>query len=560
MIVRRCARAALAAFVIVASGSLAGQALSATQALTPWDAQLYSAAFDAAHHGDFATVDAKLSQVTDKCLVGMVLYEKLTNPKASSFTASYDQLTAWLANYGDLPGAKRIWELAKKRKPSGAPDPAPPASMAAAHTWSSLDAAQIQSDLALADPDTLGPKAARQAFNAGDFDTARKIGDSNGDHFTAALAAFRKQDLGDAFRRFQAIALDVSGDPWARSQGAYWAARTAIAKGEPEKAPQFLKIASQFPNTFYGLVAERQLGLEPAIHHGGWAYSPAAPVPYLSGDPQLIKASAGADLDQPELQTFVTNDPRAHRALALAELGQKADAGLELRAGLSDAADDAARANWTALAQVIGVMFAKSPDQQFINEQDYPMPELHARGGITVDKALLYALIRRESAFNTKAVSWAGAYGLMQVMPATAGQLEGDDRLRRMPAMLFEPSINLRVGQDYLAWLMSQGCIEGDVLRAVAAYDGGSVPIATTLKALPSDADAILLIESIPVPESRDYVKRVMASYWIYRRLMGKDTRTLDAVAAGAHNVNVALDQPATAYASYSPPAATGSR
>jgi soluble lytic murein transglycosylase-like protein len=195
-------------------------------------------------------------------------------------------------------------------------------------------------------------------------------------------------------------------------------------------------------------------------------------------------------------------------------------------------------------------MFAKSPDQQFINDQDYPMPELHARGGITVDKALIYAVIRRESAFNPKAVSWVGAYGLMQVMPATAGEIEGDERLRRMPAMLFEPSINLRVGQDYLARLMGMGGIEGDILRAVAAYDGGSLPVTTTLKQLPSDADAILLIESIPVPESRDYVKRVMASYWIYRRLMGKETRTLDAVAAGAHTVNIALDQPAAAYAS----------
>ena len=181
------------------------------------------------------------------------------------------------------------------------------------------------------------------------------------------------------------------------------------------------------------------------------------------------------------------------------------------------------------------------------------MPELKARGGITVDKALLYALIRRESAFNSKAVSWAGAYGLMQVMPATAAQLEGDERLRRMPNMLFEPSINLRVGQDYLAWLMTQPPIEGDILRAVAAYDGGSVPVSTTLKQLPSDADAILVIESIPVPESREYVKRVMAAYWIYRRLLGQDTRSLDAVAAGAHTVNISIDQPAPAYASYTP-------
>lgn len=552
MIGRRCARVALAAFVVCSTAFGAGAASAATQALTPWDAQLYSAAFDAVRRGDFSAAEQELAQVTDKCLVGMVEFNKLTHPKAA-YVATYDALTDWLSRYGDLPGAKKIWEMARKRKPAGAPDPAPPASVSIARNWTSLDAAQIQSDLALADTQPLGPKAAREAFNAGDFDSALKLGDSNGDRFTAALAAFRKSDLTEAFRRFQAIALDVSEDPWGRSQGAYWAARTAIAKGDPEKAPPLLRIAAQYPNTFYGQIAERQLGLEPAIRHGGYAYSPPTPVSYLSGQPMLIKASVSAELDQPALQAFTTSDPRAHRALALAELGQKADAGLELRSGLADAHDDTERADWTALAQAIGAIFARSPDQQVVNEQDYPMPELKARGGITVDKALLYALIRRESAFNPKAVSWAGAYGLMQVMPATAAQLEGDERLRRMPDMLFDPSINLRIGQDYLAWLMSQPPIQGDLLRAVAAYDGGSVPVATTLKQLPPDADAILLIESIPVPESREYVKRVMAAYWIYRRLLGQDTKSLDAVAAGAHTISIALDQPAATYASYTP-------
>lgn len=555
MNLRRCAHAALAAVVVLATGLNGGAASAMTQALTPWDAQLYAAAFDAVRRGDFGAVDAKLAQVTDKSLVGMVQYQRLTHPKASAYAASYEDLTAWLAQYGDLPGAKKIWELAKKRKPAGAPDPAPPAAVAAGHNWTNLDAAQIQAEMALADPGPTDPKAARHALNSGDFDAALKAGDSNGDRFTAALAAFRKGDVADAFRRFQAIGLDVSEDPWARSQGAYWAARTAIAKGEPERAPALLKIAAQYPNTFYGQIAERQLGLEPQIRHGG-AYQPAGPIAYEAATGK----AAGIEVEETELQAFSANDARAHRALALAELGQKADSALELRAGLAGAKDDAERAHWTALAQSIGQMFAKSPEQQFINDQDYPMPELKARGGITVEKALLYALIRRESAFNPRAVSWAGAYGLMQVMPTTAGQLEGDDRLRRMPAMLFEPSINLRVGQDYLAWLMNQNGIEGDILRAVAAYDGGSVPVITALKTLPADADAILVIETIPVPESRDYVKRVMASYWVYRRLLGQDTRTLDAVAAGAHTVHISIDQPPTDFAQAGPAAAVGSR
>jgi soluble lytic murein transglycosylase-like protein len=559
MIGRRCARVALAALVVAASAFGTAEAAATPQALSPWDAQLYSAAFDAVHHGDFASADNELSQVTDKCLVGMVQFEKLLNPK--NYKATYEELTGWLSTYGDLPGAQKVWALAKKRKPLGAPDPAPPAALAGARSWASLDAAQTQTDLGLSDPQTLGPKAAREALNAGDFDNALKLGDSNGDRFTAGLAAFRTSSWEDAFHRFQSIALDVSEDPWSRSQGAYWAARTAIAMGAPEKAPDLLKIAAQYPNTFYGQVAERQLGLEPVIRHGS-SYAPAAPIPYLPGSSSslLIKAADKAGADQPTLDTFLASDPRAHRILALAQIGQKVDVAMELRAGLASAHDEADRANWTALGKAVTEQFAKAPDQQVINDQQYPMPELHARGGVTVDKALLYALIRRESAFNPKAVSWAGAYGLMQLMPATAALVEGDERLRHVPQMLFEPSINLRVGQDYLAWLMQQGPIDGDILRAVAAYDGGPGRVYDTLKALPSDADAILLIESIPVPEAREYVKKVMASYWIYRRLLGQDTKSLDAVVAGAHTVNIAIDQPHRAYAANGPMTDKGTR
>jgi soluble lytic murein transglycosylase-like protein len=519
------------------------------QALSPWDAQLYAAAFDALRRGDFSGAEAKVALVTDKCLLGLIKFQELFRPKAATTTASYDDLNDWLSKYGDLPAAARVWEAAKKRKPAGAADPVTPAAVVGQHSWASLDAAAIQADLSTVDPTPLGPKAAREAFNAGDMDSALKIGDSNGDRFTAGLAAFRQGNWDEAFRRFQSQGLDVNEDMWGRSAGAWWAARAAIARGHPDQAPALLRVAAQFPNTFYGQIAERQLGLEPVVRRRAASLTPSAALSYVPGQPMLIKATTGLELDQPEMALFIRDDARAHRALALAELGQKADAGLELKAGLSGAADEPTRAKWTALAQAIGAMFAKAPEQQVVNEWDYPMPDLNPRGGYTVDKALLYALIRRESRFDARVISYAGAYGLMQVMPATASLVENDDRLRRYPDMLFDPSINLRVGQDYLAWLMNQGPIDGDLLKTVAAYNGGPGPIFSTVKQLPPDVDVVLLIESIPVPQSRDYVKQVMAAYWIYRRLMGQDSPSLDAVAAGAHTVNVAMDQPQVGYA-----------
>jgi hypothetical protein len=63
-----------------------------------------------------------------------------------------------------------------------------------------------------------------------------------------------------------------------------------------------------------------------------------------------------------------------------------------------------------------------------------------------------------------------------------------------------------------------------------------------TVKQLGPDVDPLLVIESIPVPQARDYVERVMANYWVYRRLLGQDSPSLDAVAQGAKKIDFTLD------------------
>lgn len=550
MKVRRSASGALAAlFVGLSSLTAASPALAGPQALSPWDAQLYSAAFDAARKGDFITADAKLAQVRDRCLVGLVEFEKLFH--ANAYKATYQDLTGWLAKYGDLPVAPKVWALAVKRKPEGAPDPVMPAAMSKAEparTWAS-----VQSPTALMTSDTpqapvaynqlVDPKAARVAFNNGDFDTARSLGDQMGDRRTAALAAYRLKDFDGAFRRFQQVALDLSEDSWVRAAAGYWAARSAISRGSPELAPDFLRISAQFPATFYGQIAERQLGIEPELRRGA---------PYPQAFSGVVRTSSSSDLDSPAMQRFIAAEPHAKRALALAEVGQRVDAGMEMRVGLGGSADAEARRNWTKLALGINSMFVGGRDQQAIDAQEYPMPDLQPSGGYTLDRALVYALIRQESRFDSHAKSYAGAYGLMQLMPSTAAIVEKDSSFRSHPDRLFDPAVNLRVGQDYVAWLMSQRPIGGDILRTVEAYNGGPAPVFETARLAP-DADPLLFIESVPIPQARDYVERVMANYWIYKRLMGEQPRTLDAVANGARSAPAWLDRvqaPATSAAS----------
>jgi soluble lytic murein transglycosylase-like protein len=502
---------ALAAMLVAGSALCATQANAApAQALTPWDAQLYAAAFDAVRKGDFKTAADLSSQAKDNCLVGMVEFQKLFHP--SAYKATYQELTDWLSKYGDLPAAKRVYALALKRKPEGEVAPPPPA--AEQRTWSSIDEA-----LAAAEP-----KAAREALNRGDLKTAYSLAIANGEPWVAGLAAYRLKNYTEAFKRFELVALDVTEDPWVRSGGAYWAARAAMAKGEAHRAPEFLHVAAQFPATFYGMVAERQLGLEPKLRQGPRAYTELQPT-------KISATGAVASMDTPELRAFIKRDARARRAVALSQLGQAADAGLELRTGLRQAKGDDTRL-WAELARALNSTLSDSRARKAPDADDYPVPALEPQGGFTVDKALVYALARKESGFDPTVTSYAGAYGLLQVMPATAALVAGDDKFKSEPTRLLDPAVNLRLGQDYIASVMGHRAIGGDILRAIAAYNGGPGLVARALDQLPADADPLLVMESIPSGQTRQYVEEVAAAYSVYARLLGQEDVTFERIAA----------------------------
>ena len=84
-----------------------------------------------------------------------------------------------------------------------------------------------------------------------------------------------------------------------------------------------------------------------------------------------------------------------------------------------------------------------------------------------VDPVLAFGLVNTESSFRRTAVSWAGAVGYTQVMPATARWMEPG--VRR--GDLFETDVNLEIGFDYLAYLLDY--YEGDVRLALTAYNRG---------------------------------------------------------------------------------------
>lgn len=535
--------------------AVATQSANTRGVLSPQDVTLYQTAFSQVDAGDYAGAEATLQQVTDKSLVGYVEYHKLNG----SYSASYEELTAWLAQYGDQPTAMKIWALAKRKKPAGAPDPAYPSLMgkppadatdpdsvstalsgavtlgattslsAAPSTGFDAGAPKIDSN----DSD-LTPKSARSAYNNGQYEQAATLAHKIGDHWVAGLANWRLKRYDAALAEFKFVSTDPSRDAWSQSSGAYWAGRCAQKLGQGDQADTYFKIAASFPFTFYGLLAEQRLGVTPAVALAKQGVAPT----FAADERESLTASLTDDF------TWTKSNAPAQRLSALVQLGRNADAKAELQTAVQRANDGTERDHWLALAAYdhITVNQVHASDRLF-NAAIYPTPNIKLKSGYKVDRALLFAFARKESKFNASARSPAGAYGLLQLMPGTAALMENNPKFNAHPQMLYSPTVNMRVGQEVMQRLLDSKVVNGDLLRLIAAYNGGPGPVKDAVAALGSDNDSLLFMESIPVAETRQYVEEVAANYWIYRQILGHQSKTLAQAASDAPMISAASDE-----------------
>jgi soluble lytic murein transglycosylase len=137
-----------------------------------------------------------------------------------------------------------------------------------------------------------------------------------------------------------------------------------------------------------------------------------------------------------------------------------------------------------------------------------------------LDPALIAAVIYAESKFEPQPSS-VGAQGLMQILPATAyylAHLSGGFQFTASD--LATPSINLAYGSYYLRYLLDH--YAGNEMLAVAAYNGGLANVDRWL-AQASAAGRELTADSIPFPETREYVHRVLAAQRSYRATYGQE-------------------------------------
>ena len=141
-----------------------------------------------------------------------------------------------------------------------------------------------------------------------------------------------------------------------------------------------------------------------------------------------------------------------------------------------------------------------------------------------VEKPMVYAIARQESAFNPGAVSGAGARGLLQLMPATAKAMARYAGLKYSQSRLTsDPAYNATLGAEFLGRLYKQ--YEGSFVMTFAAYNAGPSRVKQWVERYGDprspNVDTVNWVERIPFTETRNYVQRVMENMQVYRARLG---------------------------------------
>ena len=549
-------------------------------ALSAEDAALYARIFAMQAEGNIRQADRLLAKVADDRLKGHVLFQRYVHPTA--YKPSFDELVSWMKTYADLPGAARIYRLAQARAPKNYKGTIPPAAMGAkVNSYLTAlsergqpyqaDAVRSDSDMASiaalrtairadigegkptaalsklktdpaakllddAESDQLRGAIARAYMIAGELDKASSLALSAARRSGAkapeaawigGLLSWRKGQFGRAAHLFEQVADSPHASSWMVSGGAYWASRAYMRSGKLAKVDALLQRSAAYPRTFYGLIATRALGRD-------FDFNWKLPTYTAAHRKTLAKVPAFA------------------RAEALVESGQLSYAEAELRR-VNPGSDEnmrealiayASHAGMPALAMRLAEAYA-APEGGFYDAALYPLVPWKPEGGYTVDRALIHAVIRQESRFDPDARNASGATGLMQVMPTTATFVSGNGGYIDATGFhaLKDPRTNLDIGQRYVANLLGTAHVGSEMMSLLIAYNAGPGNLrkwkrenADTL------ADPLLFVETIPMGETRAYVERVMANYWIYRLRLGQPTPSLDAVTEGQWARYVGID------------------
>ena len=291
--------------------------------------------------------------------------------------------------------------------------------------------------------------------------------------------------------------------PQTRSKGFYWAGRASAQAGDSAEAARYFQLAAQYPDQYYGLLALERLGL---------------PLPPFNGAPTLV----------PTADQRATFNARP-LTQAVREVARESDWPTAVRffREISDQAETEADHVMVAdLARELGrrdlgVILGQSAQGDGLgNFQRIAFPLIPVTP--SADWTMVHAISRQESQFAMNAISHAGARGLMQLMPSTAREQARIAGLDYDPqALTTDAGYNLTLGGGYFGRMMDY--YGGSYPLAVAAYNAGAGNVNKWLR-LNGDprtgaVDWTEWVEKIPIPETRNYVQRVLENAVVYEAM-----------------------------------------
>ncbi len=350
---------------------------------------------------------------------------------------------------------------------------------------------------------------ARKALKDNDYKTAYQLARANGferggsfaeGEWLAGWLALRKLNKPElAQTHFEKLAKNVR-TPISMARAHYWLGKSLQAQNKEEAAAVEFDTASGFYFTFYGQLAQQEIG-------PGYIT--------MGNDPEPDQWAVIVFENHPQVQALkllaLVGDTTAYRRFSY-----------HLDDLLPGAVDHVmlARLNRENGYNGIAVRAAKAAlyRNEILPESQWPLIEIGQHIN-QPEPALVLALSRQESELNPKAISHAGARGLMQLMPGTAKTTARQNGVKyRKSWLVDDPEYNLKIGAFHLQELLEE--FDGSYILSAAAYNAGRSRAHKWIEEYGDPrlaVDPVDWLESIPFSETRNYVQRVLENIQIYR-------------------------------------------
>lgn len=519
---------------------------------------LYKEIFSLQSKEKISDAQKKEKELTDDILLNEVLLQRYVS---KTYRTKGKEISSWLSKYFNMPGADRMYKLSKIKKTSAKSPKLPPIiagkfsetpqsevliekkypkdiekrinlfkkHLKKGHTKNAriiLEDSYFRKKMNDGDFGRLAGRLSLMYYTNAEFELSKKWGfiasDTKSENGLWAMGLlYYKEEKYNESQKYFADILNLKHINNARKlEAAFWAGKAADMAGNHRTAKKFWKISAKKPMTFYGALSIAMLGDTPSYEF------------------------FEQDLKDSDIE-LIKSFKYGRKGLALLQIGENGKSEGYLKLLITENASDKLLHAIHAIAinyklsnlalHVAGVIKERGIleiDNDIVFSAQYPLPYWEPLGGWSIDRALLFAIIKQESYFKRTAKSTAGANGLMQLMPKTAKFVAQRNNIKYSKLDILKPEHNVYLGQQYIVDLLSNQYINNNIIKMLVSYNAGIGRLIKFDKSFKIE-DPLLFIESFPALETRNYIKYVMSNLWLYRARLDQPLNTVEDLAKG---------------------------